>query len=81
MATTKETHTQQLFMVWKLNNGKNFTVSLKAPKDEITSEDVAPVMQYAVENNVFLVGTARVTEAVDAYVRDTTKLDLNTEGV
>ena len=78
---TKTTHTKQLFMVWKLNNGKNFTVSLKAPKDELASEDVAPVMQYAVTNNVFLVGTARVVEAVDAYVRDTTKLDLNTEGV
>lgn len=78
---TKTTHTKQLFMVWKLDNGKNFTVSLKAPKDELASEDVAPVMQYAVTNNVFLVGTARVAEAVDAYVRDTTKLDLNTEGV
>lgn len=78
---TKTTHTKQLFMVWKLNNGKNFTVSIKAPKDELASEDVAPVMQYAVTNNVFLVGTARVVEAVDAYVRDTTKLDLNTEGV
>lgn len=81
MATTKETHTKSLFMVWRLDNGKNFTVSLKSPKDELTSEDVAPVMQYAVTNNVFLVGTARVVEAVDAYVRDTTKLDLNTEGV
>jgi uncharacterized protein len=78
---TKTSHTKQLFMVWKLNNGKNFTVSLKQPKDDLTSEDVAPVMQSAVDNNVFLVGTARVAEAVDAYVRDTTKLDLNTEGV
>lgn len=78
---TKETHSKQLFMVFKLDNGKNFTVSVKNPKDELSSEDVAPVMQSAVTNNIFLVGTAKVTEAVDAYVRDTTKLDLNTEGV
>lgn len=78
---TKETHSKQLFMVFKLDNGKNFTLSVKDPKDELSSEDVAPVMQSAVTNNVFLVGTARVVEAVDAYVRDTTKLDLNTEGV
>lgn len=78
---TKTTSSKQLFMVWKLDNGKNFTVSLKNPKRDITSEDVAPVMQQAVAKDMFLVGTAHVTEAVDAYVRDTTKLDLNTEGV
>lgn len=78
---TKETTTKALYMVWKLDNGKNFTLSLKAPRSDISSEDVAPVMQSAITNNVFLVGTARVVEAVDAYVRNTTKLDLNTEGV
>lgn len=81
MATTKETHTKSLFMVWKLSNGKNFTVSLKQPKADITSEMVAPVMTLAVTRDIFRVGTANVVEAVDAYVRDTTKLDLNTEGV
>ena len=78
---TKETHSKQLFMVWKLDNGKNFTVSLKQPKADIDSEMVAPVMQAAVTKDIFRVGAARVVEAVDAYVRDTTKLDLNTEGV
>lgn len=78
---TKETHSKQLFMVWKLDNGKNFTVSLKQPKADIDSETVAPVMQAAVTKDIFRVGAARVVEAVDAYVRDTTKLDLNTEGV
>lgn len=78
---TKETHSKQLFMVFKLDNGKNFTLSVKYPKDELSSDDVAPVMQSAVTNDIFLVGTCHVVEAVDAYVRDTTKLDLNTEGV
>lgn len=78
---TKETHSKQLFMVWKLDNGKNFTVSLKQPKADIDSEMVAPVMEAAVTKDIFRVGAARVVEAVDAYVRDTTKLDLNTEGV
>lgn len=78
---TKTTTTKALYMVFQLDNGKNFTLSLKQPKSDITSEDVAPVMQMAVTKNVFLVGTARVTAAVDAYIRDTTKLDLNTEGV
>lgn len=78
---TKQTHSKQLFMVWKLDNGKNFTVSLKQPKADIDSETVAPVMEAAVTKDIFRVGTARVVEAVDAYVRDTTKLDLNTEGV
>lgn len=78
---TKQTHSKQLFMVWKLDNGKNFTVSLKQPKADIDSEMVAPVMEAAVTKDIFRVGTARVVEAVDAYVRDTTKLDLNTEGV
>ena len=78
---TKTTTTKALYMVFQLDNGKTFTLSLKQPKDEISSEDVAPVMQMAVTKNVFLVGTARVTAAVDAYIRDTTKLDLNTEGV
>lgn len=78
---TKSTHSKQLFMVWKLDSGKNFTVSLKQPKSDIDSEMVAPVMELAVTKDIFRVGTARVVEAVDAYVRDTTKLDLNTEGV
>lgn len=78
---TKETHNKQLFMVWKLDNGKNFTVSLKQPKADIDSETVAPVMQMAIEKDIFRPGAASVVEAVDAYVRDTTKLDLNTEGV
>lgn len=78
---TKTTTTKALYMVFQLDNGKNFTLSLKQPKSDLLSEDVAPVMQMAVTKNVFLVGTARVTAAVDAYIRDTTKLDLNTEGV
>lgn len=81
MAETKTTTNKALYMVFQLDNGKNFTLSLKDPKDDISSEAVAPVMQMAVAKNVFLVGTARVTAAVDAYIRDTTKLDLNTEGV
>lgn len=78
---TKTTTNKQLFLVFKLDTGKNFTVSLKNPKDNLESEDVAPVMQLCVDKDAFRVGTAAVTEAVDAYVRDTTKLDLNTEGV
>lgn len=78
---TKTTHNKALYMVFELSNGKSLTVSLVRPKEDITSEDVAPVMQYAVDNDVFRVGTASVVAAKDAYVRDTTKLDLNTEGV
>lgn len=78
---TKTTTSKKLYLVWKLNNGKNLTVSLLNPKEDLGSGDVAPVMQQAIDNNVFLVGTATVAEAVDAYVRSTETLDLNTEGV
>lgn len=78
---TAETRSKKLFMVFRLDTGKNLTVSLDMPKDDLTSANVAPVMQSCVDKNIFLVGTARVTAAIDAYIRDTTKLDLNTEGV
>lgn len=73
--------TKKLYMVWKLSNGKNLTVAIMDPKEDIDSSDIAPVMQQAVTNNVFLVGTATVTEAEDAYIRTVETLDLNPEGV
>ena len=81
MAETNVTSTKRLYMVFELSNGKDLTVSLLNPKSNLTSEDVAPVMQEAVTNEVFQYKDAAVTAAKDAYVRAVTKTDLNTQGV
>ena len=67
MATTKK-----LYMEWELDNGKTHTVSIPDPKTTLTANDVRPVMQQAVTNDLFRVGTAGVTTITDAYVREIT---------
>lgn len=65
-----------LYLVWALDNDKKMTLTLKQPKDDLTLEDIQPIMQQAITDNVFLVGTARVVESVDAYIREVTTTDL-----
>lgn len=65
-----------LHLVFGLDNGKNMTMTLAQPKDDLTSEDVAPVMQEAITDDVFRVGTSKVVSAVDAYVREVTTTDI-----
>lgn len=65
-----------LYMVFKLETGKNLTVSLKQPKDDLASEDVEPVMNACVTKQAFKVGTATITSIVDAYIREVNDTDI-----
>lgn len=81
MAETNVTTTKRLYMVFELSNGKDLTVSLDSPKSNLSSDDVAPVMEECVNNGVFIYKGATLVKAKDAYIRAVQKTDLNTEGV
>lgn len=81
MADTNVTTTSRLYMVFSLSNGKDLTLSLDQPKTDLSSEDVAPVMEECVTKGVFIYKGATLVAAKDAYIRHVIKTDLNTEGV
>lgn len=67
---------KKLYMVFGLQNDKKLTVSLAEPKDDLSQEDVAPVMTACVTKQAFKVGTNVVVSALDAYIREVTDTDV-----
>lgn len=67
----------KLYMIYDLDNGKTASISLAAPKDDLTGAQVKAVMDEAVANKVIMVGTALVSAVKDAYVQTISKTDLD----
>ncbi len=65
-----------LNMRFALENGKTTTTALAAPKDDLTREDVEPVMQLVVDKQAILVKDAIATEIKSAVIREVTETKL-----
>lgn len=68
--------TKRLYMIFGLSNGKNLSVSLLDPKDNIARAQVEPVMQALIDGNVFLYNGATAVSIVDAYVREVSTTEI-----
>lgn len=77
MATTG--NTTRLYMVFGLADGRDMTISLLNPKDELDEDDVKAAMQSAITGQVLKYGGSLATAIKDAYLRSVDTTDLNVE--
>ena len=59
-----------------LDNGRTTAMSLAAPKDELTREQVEPVMQAIIDTSAISVNNALPTGIKSAVVREVNELKL-----
>ena len=72
------TETKKLVMVFKNSVGKNVSISIDDPKDNITDTEIKTTMELIVEKNIFKKNDYAFVEAVEAKIvtTDTTEYDL-----
>lgn len=72
------TETKKLVMVFKNSVGKNVSISIDDPKDNITETEIKTTMELIVEKNIFKKNDYAFVEAVEAKIitTDTTEYDL-----
>ena len=72
------TETKKLVMVFKNSVGKNVSISIDDPKDNITETEIKTTMELIVEKNIFKKNDYAFVEAVVAKIvtTDTTEYDL-----
>ena len=72
------TETKKLVMVFKNSVGKNVSISIDDPKDNITETEIKTTMELIVEKNIFKKNDYAFVEAVEAkiFTTDTTEYDL-----
>ena len=72
------TETKKLVMVFKNSVGKNVSISIDDPKDNITETEIKTTMELIVEKNIFKKNDYAFVEAVEAKIvtADTTEYDL-----
>lgn len=62
------TNTKTVELVFKTAAGKNFTISLDAPREGLTGADVSPVMETIISKNIFATTGGDVVEATNARI-------------
>jgi len=65
--------TNTLEMVFNLDNGKELTISLAGPKEDLTAETVASVMSSMITKNAINYNGAALESAKTAYVKEVKK--------
>ncbi len=70
--------TQTLRMVFKNENGNNFTINLDNPRDNVTTAEVTGAMDTIIAKNVFLTTGGALVSKQDAQIIDRTVNDLYT---
>ena len=72
------TETKKLVMVFKNSVGKNVSISIDDPKDNITETEIKTTIELIVEKNIFKKNDYAFVEAVEAKIvsTDTTEYDL-----
>ena len=72
------TETKKLVMVFKNSVGKNVSISIDDPKDNITETEIKTTMELIVEKNIFKKNDYAFVEAVEDKIvtTDTTEYDL-----
>ncbi len=68
--------TQTLRMVFKNENGTNFTISLDNPRDNVTPAEIEAAMDTIIAKNVFLTGGGALVAKQDVKIIDRTTNDL-----
>lgn len=61
--------TKTLEMVFRNQDGKEVTVRIADPKDDLTKAQVDPVMQDIIAKNVFTTNGGDLVQIVDARIR------------
>lgn len=69
---------KKLVMIFRNSAGKNVTISIDDPKDDLTEEQIKTAMGLIVEKNVFKKNDYALVEAVEAQIvtTQTTGYDL-----
>ena len=69
---------KKLVMIFRNSAGKNVTISIDDPKDDLTEEQIKTAMELIVEKNVFKKHDYALVEAVEAQIvtTQTTGYDL-----
>ena len=69
---------KKLVMIFRNSAGKNVSISIDDPKDDLTEEQIKTAMELIVEKNVFKKNDYAFVEAVEAKIvtTDTTEYDL-----
>lgn len=69
---------KKLVMIFRNSAGKNVTISIDDPKDDLTEEQIKTAMDLIVEKNVFNKNDYALVEAVEAQIvtTQTTGYDL-----
>ena len=72
------TESKKLVMIFRNSAGKNVSISIDDPKDDLTEEQIKTAMELIVEKNVFKKNDYAFVEAVEAKIvtTDTTEYDL-----
>lgn len=70
------TTSKKLYGVYKLDTGKDYTLSIADPKPGLDRAAVEPALQAFVTNDAIRVGTAGITSLTDAYIREIQQEDI-----
>jgi len=65
--------TKTLEMVFNLDNGKELTISLTSPKDDITAEQISNIMDTMVAKSIIVYNGALLESSKTAYVKEVEK--------
>lgn len=68
--------TKVLKMVFIISGGKTMTWNLKYPKNNLTKVEVAGVMNEMIEDNAILYNNSEATEIKEAYIYETSYIDI-----
>lgn len=68
--------TQTLRMVFKNENGSNFTINLDNPRDNVTPAEIETAMDTIIAKNVFLTSGGALVAKQDIKIIDQTVNDL-----
>jgi hypothetical protein len=68
--------TQTLRMVFKNENGSNFTISLDNPRDDATAAEIGAAMDTVIAKNVFLTPGGALVSRQDVKIVDRTTNDI-----
>ena len=69
---------KKLVMTFKTSNGKNFSLSVDDPRENLTESEIKSAMTLVLSKGVFVVNGEELAALVDAKVvqTDTTEFDL-----
>lgn len=69
---------KKLVMTFKTSNGKNFSLSVDDPRENLTESEIKSAMTLVLSKGVFVVNGEELAALVDAKVvqTDTTEYDL-----